>query len=291
MRRLIVFLIGLLIMVGGFVASMLMLGDEERLKRLLAAHVESHLGRQLEIEGSVSLRLFPRLEIQAGDVRLSGTDAFEAVDLLSSDRLTARIRFAPLLRGQVETQDLSIEGANLNLLFDENGGHSLSGLIHHQGRDQSPGILVNGPLRLENLSVQIGRLGSQELQELSVDRVELDGLGFDRALNLVFEGAIGVPAVVEDVFVSGVLYVPAASGQFRLSKMRMSGKARGALSGFNLSGDLDVSAQPPLAMSLRNGVLTVDDERAGIEGEYRAAQRPFFAIRLSGQDLNVGRMS
>ncbi len=291
MRRLTFLLIGVLIMGVGFVASVMMLGDEERLKRLLAAHVQSQLGRQLHIEGSVSLSLFPRLEIRAGQVRLTGADAFEEIDLLTSDELSASIRLAPLLRGRVEARDLAVQGASLNLLFDESGQHSLAGLVHYRDRQQGSGILIDGPLRLENLSVQIGRLGAENLQKISVDRVEMDGLAFDRALNLVFEGAVGVPAILEDVSVSGVLFVPAASGVFRLSDMHMTGQVRGGTSAFDLKGHLDVSARPPLDLSLKAGVLEVDGQKARLEGEYRAGQRPFFAVSLSAQTLDPGHLS
>lgn len=291
MRRLSVLLIGVLIMSAGFIASVMMLGDEGRLKRLLAAHVESQLGRELHIGGSVSLRLFPRLEIRASDVRLSGADVFEDIDLLRSDQLSASIRLAPLLRGQIEAENLVVEGADLNLLFDESGRHSLSGLVHYRDRRQAPGILVNGPLRLENLSLQIGRLGAENLQSITVDRVELDGLAFDRALALVFEGAIGMPAILEDVSVGGVLFVPAATGIVRLSEMRMTGRARGARSAFQLDGDLGFSAQPPLDVTLNAGLLDVDGQQVQIEGEYRAGKRPFFSLSLSGDRLDPVRLS
>ncbi|MEE4296968.1 MAG: AsmA family protein, partial [Wenzhouxiangella sp.] len=291
MRRLSVLLVGVLIMSVGFIASLMMLGDEERLKRLLAAHVQNQLGRELHIEGSVSLSLFPRLEIRASDVRLSGADAFNEIDLLTSDQLSASIKLTPLLRGRVEAENLAVEGANLNLLFDESGQHSLAGIVHYGDREMAPGILVNGPLRLENLSLQIGRLGADSLQRISVDRVELDGLAFDRALHLVFEGAIGMPAVIEDVSVSGVLFVPAGTGIFRLSEMRMTGKARGAPNDFQLSGSLDVSAQPPLGVTLHGGLLEVDGHQAVIEGNYQAGQRPFFEVSLSGDTLDPVHLS
>ncbi len=290
MRRLSAVAVALAIIAVGFAGSLVMLNDEERLKRLLAAHVENQLGRQLQIEGAVSLRFFPRLEIEVGKVRLSGSEVFEDMNLLTSDRLSARIRLAPLLRGRVETEELSLAGARLNLLFDDQGRHSLSGLLHRRDRNGQAGLLVNGPLRLENLSLQIGRLGSQALQQVSVERMELDGLAFDRALSLVFEGAVGDPALVEDVALSGVLFVPAGTGRFRLADMTMRGKSPGAISGFELSGTLDFSALPPLDMVLSDGVLTVGDQRARVEGRYEARPRPYFAVELSGDTLNAERL-
>lgn len=287
MRRLSVVLAALAIMLIGFVASLSMLADQGRLKQLLSAHVENHLGRQLQIDGTVSLQFFPRLRIEAGKVRLSGSEAFDGLDLLSSDRISAEIRLLPLIVGRVETGEVALQGASLNLLFDEDGGHNFSGLLHHRERAGAPGIMVSGPLRLENLALQISTLGTERIQRLSIERMELDGLAFDRALRLVFEGAIGIPALVEDVTVTGVLFVPAATGKFRLADMTLVGRSAGAEVPFQLSGLLDFSAHPPLQMELSDGQLLVGDQKLQLEGRYAARARPYFAMDLTGGALDA----
>lgn len=287
MRRLSIVLAALAIMLIGFVASLSMLADQGRLKQLLSAHVESHLGRQLQIDGAVSLQFFPRLRIEAGDVRLSGSEAFDGLDLLSSDRISAEIRLLPLIVGRVETGEVALQGASLNLLFDEDGGHNFSGLLRHRERAGAPGIMVSGPLRLENLALQISTLGTEPIQRLSIERMELDGLAFDRALRLVFEGAIGIPALIEDVTVTGVLFVPAATGRFRLADMTLVGRSAGAELPFQLSGLLDFSAQPPLQMELSDGQLLVGDQKLQVEGRYAARARPYFGMDLTGEALDA----
>lgn len=287
MRRSIILVAGLAIMLAGFVASMAMLGDQGRLKRLLSAHVETQLGRQLQIDGAVSLRFFPRVRIEAGAVRLSGSEAFKGLDLLESERVSAEVRLLPLILGRVETGEVSLHEARLNLLFDEGGGHNFSGLLHHGQRIGAPGILVDGPLRLEDLALQIGTLGTESLQTVSVERMELDGLAFDRALQLVFEGAIGMPAMIEDVTVTGVLFLPADSGDFHLADMSLNGRIAGSELPFQLSGALDFSARPPLEMTLRDGQLVVEDQSARIEGRYRSGPRPYFGVNLAGASLDA----
>ncbi|MEE4639027.1 MAG: AsmA family protein [Wenzhouxiangella sp.] len=291
MRRLIIVLAALAIMIIGFVASLAMLADQGRLKELLSAHVENQLGRQLQIDGAVSLSFFPRLRIQAGDVRLSGSEEFQGLDLLASDEISAEIRLLPLILGRVEAAEVAMRGASLNLLFDEDGGHNFSGLLSRRGRDGAPGILVDGPVRLENLALQISHLGTESVQRLSVERMELDGLAFDRALSLVFEGAIGIPAVFEDVTVTGVLFVPGATGRFRLSDMILIGRRAGAELPFRLSGELDFSAQPPLEMKLSEGQLRVGDQQLQVAGRYEARTRPFFGLDVSGDVLNMAAVS
>ncbi|MFP4208475.1 MAG: AsmA family protein [Wenzhouxiangella sp.] len=287
MRRLSLVIVALIIMVGGFVASLAMLTDQDRLKQLLSAHAENHLGRQLQIEGNVSLRFFPRLRIEAGGVRLSGLDAFAERDLLDVDQVSAQIRLLPLISGRVETGEVELEGARLNLLFDETGEANFSGLLARHGREGAPGVMVNGPLRLENLALQIGAMGTRAVHHLAVERMELDGLAFDRALRLVFEGALGLPTMVDEVRVDGLLFVPAASGQFRLADMTMSGRVVGADERFELTGQLDFSAIAPLEMKLSKGVLTTASQELLVEGLYAAGQRPYFALDLATDSLDA----
>lgn len=291
MRRLSVVLAAFLIMLIGFVASLAMLADQDRLKQLLSAHVETHLGRELQIDGAVSLQFFPRLRIQAGQVRLSGTEALDGLDLLNTDELSAEIRLWPLIVGRVEAGEVALRGANLNLLFDEDGGHNFSGLLRQRQRDGAPGILVDGPLRLENLALQFRTLGTESVQRVSVERLELDGLAFDRALRLVFEGAIGIPAIVEDVTVNGVLFLPAATGKFRLADMTLVGRGAGAALPFRLSGALDFSARPPLQMELIDGQLEIGDQRLALEGRYAARARPYFRLDVSGESLDAAALA
>ncbi|MFW5816759.1 MAG: AsmA family protein [Wenzhouxiangella sp.] len=279
------------IMLIGFVASLVMLADQDRLRQLLSAHAETHLGRELQIDGAVSLQFFPRLRIQAGQVRLSGSEALDGLDLLSSDELSAEIRLWPLIVGRVEAGELAMRGANLNLLFDEEGGHNFSGLLRQRRRDGAPGILVDGPLRLENLALQIRTLGTESVQRVSIERLELDGLAFDRALRLVFEGAIGNPAIFEDVAVNGVLFLPSGTGKFRLADMTLVGRGAGAALPFELSGALDFSARPPLRVELIDGQLVFGDQRLALEGHYAARARPYFRLALSGGSLDAAALT
>ena len=286
MRRLSLVLAALLIMLIGFVASLLMLGDQARLKQLLAMHVEQQLGRQLEIEGAVSVRFFPRLQVEARDVRLSGPGPFAGRDLLESGRLMAEIRVLPLVLGRMETSELVLSDARLNLRIDEQGEHNFSGLVRHRQREATPGMVVDGPLRLENLQLHLDVPGMASWQRVVVDRIELDGLAFDRALKLVFRGAIGSPALIEDVSLTGILYIPAATGHFRLADMSLSGRVPGAETPFELGGALEFSALAPAHMKLELGRLRFAGQALDLEGEYISRQRPFYRLAASAESLD-----
>lgn len=288
MRHLSIVVAAATIMVLGFVASWLMLGDQTRLKQLVADHVRNQTGRELTIDGSVSVSFFPRLRIDAYQIRLSGPDDFAGPDLLHSDSVSAEIRLLPLMRGRLETGDVSLQGARLNLLVDESGAHAFAGMIRRVGRDGAPGMIAGGPVRLEDLEIQVGSLAFGANQTLRVERVTLDRVAFDRALQMRFEGAIGVPAWIESVTVDGLVLVPAAQGHIRLTDMKMAGTMSGARQPFELLGAMSVSAIPPLALQLDDGRLRVGEQELRVEGQYESRLRPFFRLDMNAQRLNFG---
>lgn len=286
MRRVSLFGAALLIMLIGFAGSVLMLGDQARLKQLLALHAEQQFGRELHIDGPVSVRFFPRLRVEAHDIRLSGPGASNGPDFLESGRMVAEIRMLPLVMGRVETSEVSITQARVNLLIDNQGEHNFGGLLRHRHRVGAPGVVADGPLRLENLELNVGLTETGSTTRLVVERVELDGLAFDRALQLVFRGAVGSPAVIEDVAMTGVLHVPAATGHFRLADMNLGGRMAGAELPFELTGTLDFSALAPFRMKLESGHWRFDGQAIALEGEYVGGPRPLYRLDASGDSLD-----
>lgn len=287
MRHLIIFVSAAVIMVLGFIASLTMLGDQARLKQLLITHMEAQTGRHMAIDGHVSIRLFPRFRIDAREIRLSGPESFAGPDFLTSETLTAEIRLLPLMSGRVETRDVSLQGARLNLMVDETGMHSLGGLVRRPGRPRSQGIVSRGALRLEDIEIEIGSMAFGGSQQLAVDQVLLDGLAFDRLLDMSFKGAIGRPAVIESVTVNGLLFVPAGTGDFRLVDMKMAGRFAGAEQAFELIGALSFSAVPPLSMKLDEGRLGFGGRDLFVNGIYESRKRPYVSARLTGREVDA----
>ena len=288
MRHWSIILAATAIMVLGFAASLLIFGDQDRLKQLLIGQVALQTGRQMSIDGAVSLRLFPRFRIEADQIKLSGPLEFEGPELVSSDRLVAELRLLPLIRGRLETRELEFSGARLNLGMDGDGLHSLAGLMRRPGREGAPGMMASGPLRLEDVEIEIGGLFLTGPRQIQVDQIELDGLVFDRSLNLRFQGALGQPPLISNVTVDGVLFVPAETGQFRLADLRFTGRHAGAGQPFELLGGLSFTAIPPLAMQLDQARLRVNGQELALHGRYEQRERPFFALSAAADALDLG---
>lgn len=86
------------------------------------------------LRGETTVRLFPTGSVSFGDVVL-GEGGEPA---LSAERLTARLRFFPLLAGQVEIADVSLERPTILVDVQANGRSNWSSLIEALARSQKP---------------------------------------------------------------------------------------------------------------------------------------------------------
>ncbi len=84
------------------------------------------------LRGDTTVRLFPAGSISFGDVVLGDGDK----PALTAKRLTARLRFFPLLAGRVEIADVALTRPTIQVDIDENGRSNWSALIETLARSQ-----------------------------------------------------------------------------------------------------------------------------------------------------------
>ncbi len=291
MRHWMIVLAALGIMAVGLAASFHMFADETRLAQLLSDHVETQTGRRLSVSGGISVRFFPRFRIDAEDVSLSGPVDFAGPDLLHSESLSVEVRLWPLVLGRVETREVVLQGARLQLGTDEAGRHSLAGLMRRPGREGAPGIAASGPLRLEDLELELSDLEMGAVRRIQVDWIELDGLTFDRPSEFQFQGSVGRPPLFEDVSVRGILVVPAETGHFRLADMHVTARHPSEDAFFELSGALSLSLLPHTSFGLDGGRLRFNGQDLAVEALYEALARPSFSLFVDGPVLNPASLT
>jgi AsmA protein len=106
-----------------FTAAALYLGlvfDANRYKPELAAAARQATGRELAIDGDLAFGLFPQPHVHVGAARLLNPRGFDgAVVELASAR--ANVRLLPLLRRQIQIDELLVDGLHLNLLKNRKG--------------------------------------------------------------------------------------------------------------------------------------------------------------------------
>jgi AsmA protein len=98
------------------------------------AEIRNVTGLDLVLRGDVAVSLFPTGSISFADVSLGDQDK----PVLTADRLTARLRFLPLLAGHIEIADVSLVRPHINVAFDRGNHSNWASLIDTLARALGP---------------------------------------------------------------------------------------------------------------------------------------------------------
>jgi AsmA protein len=105
----------------------------DAVRQQVLAEIREVTGLEPVFRGKASVSLFPTGSVNFADVVLG--DAKEPA--LSAERLTARLRFFPLLIGRVEIADVALENPRIAIDFQPNGQSNWSALIEALTRSQT----------------------------------------------------------------------------------------------------------------------------------------------------------
>ena len=106
----------------------------DAVRRQVLIEVRAVTGLNPVLGGKTVVRLFPTGSVSFGDVTLGNAKR----PALTAERLTARLRFFPLLIGRVEIADVSLEEPTISIDLYKNGGSNWSSLIGALARGQKP---------------------------------------------------------------------------------------------------------------------------------------------------------
>jgi AsmA protein len=103
-------------------------------RRQVLNEVHAVTGLNPILGGKATVTLFPTGSVSFGDVKLGNAKT----PALTAERLTAHLRFFPLLVGRVEIADVSLVRPTIAVDLEKSGGSNWSGLIKALARSQKP---------------------------------------------------------------------------------------------------------------------------------------------------------
>ena len=146
-------------------AGYLMSADAVR--RQVLSEIRAVTGLNPILRGEATVSLFPSGSVSFADVVLG--DAKRPA--LTAERLTARLRFFPLLIGRVEIADVALERPTIAVDLEPNGKSNWSGLIEALTRSQTKDahlIAAFSEMRIDNGTVVL-RSEESNLDETLTD--------------------------------------------------------------------------------------------------------------------------
>ena len=160
-----------LLMVLGVVVSLLVIAalaamlliDPDDYRDEIAQRSTDQLGREVSLDGPMSLKVFPWLAIEISDVGVGNPPDFgEAPSLARVGSAIASIRVWPLIRGELEIGAITLENAEFNLVTNRAGRSNLDGLL----ADPEPGV--------ERAEPDLGTLALGQIRLRDIRLVNLD---------------------------------------------------------------------------------------------------------------------
>ena len=109
---------GLLVL---FVVAVLVLVDPNDYRDEIAQAVEGQTGRQLAIEGDLSLTFFPRFGIELGRTRLADAPGFGAEPFVEVERVQLAVQVMPLLGGELRLDTVVLDQPRVRLIRNAEG--------------------------------------------------------------------------------------------------------------------------------------------------------------------------
>ncbi len=133
-KRLGIALAAAIVVGGGALVAATSLVSTDRVRERVRDEISAVTGLDPVLRGETNVSLFPSGSVSFSDVALGD----QAEPALIAERLTARLRFFPLLLGRVEIADISLERPIIAVTFAPSGKSNWSGLIEALTRTQKP---------------------------------------------------------------------------------------------------------------------------------------------------------
>ena len=236
-----------LIAVGAFIAVFLLAAillylffDPNDFREDIANKVREQTGRELTIEGDISLDIFPWIAVQVGKSSLGNAQGFGDEPMASFDSASFSVRLMPaILRQEVVVGAADIVALNLNLEVDRNGNDNWSDLVSEESSDAADeedskggGLDINS---IEIVDAKItyrdgvsGDVIVIDQANLNIGRLKDDGsaVPLDATLNFDMQPA-GMSGLI--TLNSSMVY-DADSGELRLGDFLIDGSLEGVAS-------------------------------------------------------------
>ncbi|MEM7004942.1 MAG: AsmA family protein, partial [Pseudomonadota bacterium] len=121
MRRLIIILPAIVVLLIGALIAIAVLIPKSVYRTQIQTAAEASLGREVNLDGPISLSFFPRIAASVSDVTVANPDGFSRQNIVEAGQLRASVKWGPLLTGSVRVQEMALIEADVELERLEDG--------------------------------------------------------------------------------------------------------------------------------------------------------------------------
>jgi len=242
--------------------------DPNDYREQISAQASKAAGREINIEGDLSLSVFPWLGIELGRVTVGNPAGFSG-QFASIDNAGAALKLLPLLGKNIEINRILLDGLQANLQVNSNGVDNWSGLgqstaVENETETTSSGVnsLSIAAIDISNGSVSLNNAQSGQHIEISDFNLNAQGIASAKPFSISSQLQISIPAedIQSQLSANGDILFNQATGQVDMQQMQLSivdqsAQALPALN-FTFSGDLNTQTE---LLNLPELELSIDD--------------------------------
>ena len=278
---LVVAIVGLFIIA---IVAFYLLFDANDFRDEVTARAKEQTGRELVIEGDLSIHFFPWLAVEIGKTTFSNAAGFGKEPMASFESARLSVMIWPLLRREIRVGDASIDGLVLNLAVARDGSTNWDDLVSDDGEaevaaaaDEAGGNVPK--LEIAGISLNtatIHYVDKQERADYHLTNLNLaSGPVADRqpfALDAEFEFAVQPDDYTGWGRFASNATLDSRANTLSLDRLRMAGEVRGIVAepaAFEAEAD-------DLVMNLEKEMVEASPVAAHILGlTFRARPEPF----------------
>lgn len=234
-------LLGLIIIVAGVAIATF---DPNDYRDVIETSVEDATGRQLTMNGDLSLSLFPWLGVEANDVMLANAEGFGPEPFAQVGQFGVGVKLLPLLSKEIQIGTVRLNGMRLNLTRQADGTTNWDDLTATQEGEPPPPpetTTTGNGFQLSSLAVEAVEIsdaairwtdatGGQDIQlknfQLSTGRIA-PSTTEPIPLSTAFEVSIAEPATQLTVDLVSELVADLNGRYFALNGLKIDGMASG----------------------------------------------------------------
>lgn len=227
--------------------------DPNDFREDIASAVQDSTGRELRIDGDISVKLFPWLAVQVGHAALGNAEGFGDEPFAEFDEAQLSVRLLPLLlRQEAEIGTAKIAGLRLRLAVDSKGRTNWDDLLEAGNGEAATDTGGGGSLDISGVDIRDSSIRYANAQKgdryeltdvnLSVGRVSSDGDPIPLEGGLHFDVQPG--DLSGDITVDTVVAFDQETGVFTLD-------------GFSIKGQVEGLVEGPTRMSFETAAMTI----------------------------------
>ncbi|MEO0576131.1 MAG: AsmA family protein [Pseudomonadota bacterium] len=263
------------------VVAVALLFDPDDYRDELADALSEATGRVVQVDGPLSLTLFPWLAIDTGRISVANATAFGPGPMLELESASAAVRFAPLLSGKIEVGNVVVDGLSADLAVRGDGVASWDDILEKfsEGDADVPVETQSAdsePLDIAVESIEIINASVRYVENRSGDAYTLENVNFtagsvDMSKPIALSGSLQFDASAQDMRGDVAFDATAKldADDVALSALRLQGTVAGAAfageQAFSVSSDMLALNQTDNTLDVNGGAFTFGPLRGAFE--------------------------